>query len=147
MPKGIDPKAYAARVTQAKKKVAAIDPATKAKLSEYYPNIKKEEITKQILGRSLTAEEKKMRSNTSKPAMKKPAPKPAATKRSAAKPAPLAKAPKAPRRGTATPAPLKGPAAIAELQRQVSPKGVKKAESNVKKAVDKKYPGLYKKSK
>ena len=42
---------------------------------------------------------------------------------------------------------LTGPAAIAELQRQVSPKGVKKAEANAKKAIDKKYPGLYKKSK
>jgi len=44
-------------------------------------------------------------------------------------------------------APLKGPAAIAELQRQVSPSGMKKSEANVKKANDKKYPGLYKKSK
>ena len=70
--------------------------------------------------------------------------------RSNAKPAPLAVAPKAPRRGTATPVPLpkitlRGPAAIAELQRQVSPKGIKKTESGAKKAIDKKYPGLYKK--
>jgi hypothetical protein len=42
---------------------------------------------------------------------------------------------------------LIGPAAVAELQRQVSPKGVKKAEAGAKKAIDKKYPGLYKKSK
>ena len=42
---------------------------------------------------------------------------------------------------------LTGPAAIAELQRQVSPKGIKKAEANAKKAIDKKHPGLYKKSK
>jgi hypothetical protein len=68
-------------------------------------------------------------------------------KRPKVKPAPLGTAPKPPRRGTATPAPLRGPAAIAELQRQVSPSGVKKAESGVKKATDKKYPGLYKKSK
>jgi hypothetical protein len=44
-----------------------------------------------------------------------------------------------------TPAPLRGPAAVKELQRQVSPSGVKKTESNAKKALDKKYPGLYKK--
>jgi len=79
--------------------------------------------------------------------MKKPAPKPAATKRSTAKPSPLGTAPKPPRRGTATPAPLRGPAAVAELQRQVSPKGVKKSEMKQKQAIDKKYPGLYKKSK
>jgi Flp pilus assembly protein TadG len=42
---------------------------------------------------------------------------------------------------------LVGPAAVAELQRQVSPAGVKKAETGAKKAIDKKYPGLYKKSK
>jgi hypothetical protein len=42
---------------------------------------------------------------------------------------------------------LTGAAAIAELQRQVSPKGVKKAEVNAKKAIDKKYPGLYKSGK
>ena len=42
---------------------------------------------------------------------------------------------------------LTGPAAIKEYQRQVSPKGVKKTESGAKKALDKKYPGLYKKSK
>lgn len=42
---------------------------------------------------------------------------------------------------------LRGPAAIKEIQRQVSPKGVKKTESGAKKGLDKKYPGLYKKSK
>jgi hypothetical protein len=41
--------------------------------------------------------------------------------------------------------PLTGPAAIKEIQRQVSPSGVKKAESGAKKGLDKKYPGLYKK--
>jgi hypothetical protein len=66
--------------------------------------------------------------------MKKPAvPKKPAVKRPSAKPAPLPKKP------------LRGPAAIKELQRQVSPKGVKKSESDAKKAIDKKYPGLYKK--
>jgi hypothetical protein len=43
------------------------------------------------------------------------------------------------------PKPLTGPAAIAEIQRRTSPAGVKKAESGAKKAIDKKYPGLYKK--
>ena len=37
--------------------------------------------------------------------------------------------------------------AVKEYQRQVSPKGVKKAEEGAKKGLDKKYPGLYKKSK
>jgi len=41
--------------------------------------------------------------------------------------------------------PLTGPAAVEALQRRVSPAGVKKAESGAKKAIDKKYPGLYKK--
>jgi hypothetical protein len=43
--------------------------------------------------------------------------------------------------------PLTGPAAVKALQDRVSPSGVKKAESGAKKAIDKKYPGLYKKSK
>lgn len=38
-----------------------------------------------------------------------------------------------------TPKPLTGPAAIAELQRQVSPKGVKQAEDAAKKAIYEKY--------
>lgn len=42
--------------------------------------------------------------------------------------------------------PLTGPAAVEALQRRVSPSGVKKAESDAKKATDKKYPGLYKKT-
>jgi hypothetical protein len=40
---------------------------------------------------------------------------------------------------------LTGPAAVKALQDRVSPSGVKKAESGAKKAIDKKYPGLYKK--
>ena len=48
---------------------------------------------------------------------------------------------------TTTKKTLTGPAAVAELQRQVSPKGVKKSEMKQKQAIDKKYPGLYKKSK
>ena len=42
---------------------------------------------------------------------------------------------------------LTGPAAVKALQDRVSPSGVKKAEAGAKKAIDKKYPGLYKKSK
>ena len=139
MPNGIDPKAYAARVTQAKKKVAAIDPATKAKLEQYYPKVTKEDIAKQVLGtKKIKPEEKKMRANMAKPVMKKAAAKPMAKPavKAAAKTVVKAAAKK-----------LVGPAAVAELKKQVSPKGVKKAEAGVKKAVDKKYPGLYKKSK
>lgn len=70
------------------------------------------------------------------PNMKKPAPK---------KPV----APRKPAVGTKKPMPrtLTGPAAVEAIQRRVSPAGVKKAESGAKKAIDKKYPGLYKKSK
>ena len=45
------------------------------------------------------------------------------------------------------PAALTGPAAVKALQDRVSPAGVKKAAVAAKKATDKKYPGLYKKSK
>ena len=41
--------------------------------------------------------------------------------------------------------PLTGPAAVEALQRRTSQSGVKKAEKGAKKAIDKKYPGLYKK--
>ena len=41
--------------------------------------------------------------------------------------------------------PLTGPAAVKALQDRVSPAGVKKAATGAKKAIDKKYPGLYKK--
>jgi len=42
---------------------------------------------------------------------------------------------------------LTGKEAVDALQKRVSPSGVKKAEAGAKKAIDKKYPGLYKKSK
>lgn len=45
------------------------------------------------------------------------------------------------------PAPLTGPAAVEAIQKRVSPSGVKKAEAGAKKAIDKKYPGLYKATK
>ena len=76
---------------------------------------------------------KQITSEITKPASKKPA-----IKRPAVKPAPLPK-PK--------PKPLTGPAAVKAMQDRVSPAGVKKAEAGAKKAIDKKYPGLYKKSK
>ena len=44
------------------------------------------------------------------------------------------------------PKPLTGAAAAAEYRKQGSKAGVKKAEANAKKAIDKKYPGLTKKS-
>jgi hypothetical protein len=43
--------------------------------------------------------------------------------------------------------PLTGPAAITAIQKRTSPSGVKKAEAGAKKAIDKKYPGLYKSGK
>jgi hypothetical protein len=63
---------------------------------------------------------------------------------------PTPKKPVAPRKpavGTKKPMPkpLTGPAAVEAIQRRTSPAGVKKAESGAKKAIDKKYPGLYKK--
>jgi len=48
---------------------------------------------------------------------------------------------------TAKSKPLTGPAAVKAIQNRTSPAGVKKAEAGAKKAIDKKYPGLYKKSK
>jgi len=39
--------------------------------------------------------------------------------------------------------PLTGPAAVAELKKQVSPKGVAAAEAKARKAIEAKYPGLY----
>ena len=42
---------------------------------------------------------------------------------------------------------LTGEAAAKELQKRTSPKGVKKYEKGASKALDKKYPGLYKKNK
>jgi hypothetical protein len=127
----VDPKAYAARVTRAKKTVAAMDPAMKAKLEQYFPKVSKEDAAKQAIGgRKVSPEQKKMMSTSVKPK-----PKPAV--KTPTKPATKAPAKKS--------TPLKGPAAVKEIQRQVSPKGIKKTESGAKKAIDKKYPGLYKK--
>jgi len=70
-------------------------------------------------------------------------------------PVKLAPAPKRPSRNGATPSPLgkapakplRGPDAIREYQRQISPGGMKKSKQNQIDAIDKKYPGLYKKKK
>jgi hypothetical protein len=55
--------------------------------------------------------------------------------------------PKTTAKTTPKPKPLTGPAAVKAIQDRTSPAGVKKAEAGAKKAIDKKYPGLYKKSK
>ena len=80
-----------------------------------------------------------------KPAMKKPTVSRAPSK-SVKTPMPKVQGAK-PRTRELLSKPLTGPAAVEALQRRVSPSGVKKAESGAKKAIDKKYPGLYKKSK
>ena len=149
MPKGIDPKAYAARVTKAKKVIAAMDPAMKAKIKDMYPKITKEDITKQMIGPKTTLSdmEKRIKAN--------PTATPKATAGSLARRTPSKAAKtsmpktttKAPAKPTTKAKPLTGPAAVRELQRQVSPAGVKKAEMDAKKAIAKKYPGLTKKSK
>jgi hypothetical protein len=43
--------------------------------------------------------------------------------------------------------PLTGDKAIEAIRKRTSPKGVKEYEKGAKKALDKKYPGLYKKTK
>ncbi len=64
-------------------------------------------------------------------------PKPVARKKST--PAPMPVKPKA--------KPLTGDKAIEAIRKRTSPKGVKEYEKGAKKALEKKYPGLYKKSK
>jgi hypothetical protein len=149
MPKGIDPKAYAARITKAKKTVAAMDPATRAKIKDMYPKVTKEEVVKQAL-------------DTKKVNMKKPVPasmlkkttekmksasKVKITGTASSKPQVSGSMSKSQPKTTAKSKPLTGPAAVKALQDRVSPAGVKKAEMDAKKAIAKKYPGLTKKSK
>jgi|SanBayMetagenome_1026888.scaffolds.fasta_scaffold47932_1 hypothetical protein len=133
MPKGIDPKAYAARLTRAKRVVEAMDPATRAKIKEMYPEIKKEAIVKKALDPKKVA----------KKAAAKPVPSSKKTLMPKTTKAPAKKTPMP--KVTNKPKPLTGPAAVAEIQRRTSPGGVKKAEKDAKKGIDKKYPGLYKK--
>ena len=69
----IDPKAYAARITRAKKTVAAIDPAMKAKIKDMYPKVSKAQAAKQAIGgRKVSLEEKRMQSVTPKAKVTKP---------------------------------------------------------------------------
>ena len=133
----IDPKAYAARVTRAKKTVAAIDPAAKAKLKEMYPKV-----MKKVIGRGPTKAEQQKINEMSKVKI---------TGTASTKPrvsASMSKSqPKTTAKTTPKAKPLTGPAAIKAIQDRTSPAGVKKAEANAKKAIAKKYPGLTKKSK
>ena len=76
--------------------------------------------------------------------MKKPMPKVAGAKPGVKKPMPKIEGAKP---SVKKPMPLTGKAAVEALQRRTSPAGVKKAESGAKKAIDKKYPGLYKATK
>lgn len=49
----IDPKAYAARITRAKKTVASMDPATKAKLKDMYPSAPKTRVAKKAVAKKI----------------------------------------------------------------------------------------------
>jgi hypothetical protein len=72
----IDPKAYAARVTRAKKAVAAMDPAMKSKIKDMYPKVTKAEAAKQAIGgRKVSPEQKRMQPTPVKKAAAKPATK------------------------------------------------------------------------
>ena len=133
MANGMDPKAYAARVTKAKKTVAKMDPATKAKLSEYYPEITTKDIAKQMTNPKTTLSDMAKRIKAKPTAT----PKATVTKKAAAKPMakPAAKAtPK-----TTTKAPAKTP----------MPKTTKKPEkmtpqdAAMKKILEKKYGKIY----
>jgi len=69
----------------------------------------------------------------------KPTSKPKPVERKKSTPAPMPVKPKA--------KPLTGDKAIEAIRKRTSPKGVKEYEKGAKKALEKKYPGLYKKSK
>jgi hypothetical protein len=49
----IDPKAYAARVTRAKKIVASMDPTVKAKLKDMYPSTPKAKVAKKAVAKKI----------------------------------------------------------------------------------------------
>jgi hypothetical protein len=72
--------------------------------------------------------------------MKKPAATKPALRAPAKKTTPMPKI-------TKKPMDLTGAEAIKAIQKRTSSAGVKKAEAGVKKAIDKKYPGLYKEAK
>jgi hypothetical protein len=62
----IDPKAYAKRLTEAKKTLAKTDPAVKRKIAEMYPKVTKKQIVKKALS------PKAKPSNTAKPKVQTP---------------------------------------------------------------------------
>jgi UDP-N-acetyl-D-mannosaminuronate dehydrogenase len=121
MPKGIDPKAYAARVTKAKKVVAAASPEVKAKLKEMYPKVTKESIANKALS-----------PKKSTPAIAKPTTGIRATAKAVEKV-----------KAKAKPIITK---AEKQIAKELSTKGMKQAAKNQSDAMDKKYPGLYKKT-
>ena len=96
----IDPKAYAARITRAKKIVASMDPATKAKIKEMYPAVKKEKIVDKALSPKKAIAKKPVAPRTPskgvKTTMPKVGPKPART--IAPKPKTTKKAPSMPKK-------------------------------------------------
>jgi hypothetical protein len=69
----------------------------------------------------------------------KPTSKPKPVERKKSTPAPMPVKPKA--------KPLTGDKAAEAMRKRTSPKGVKEYEKGAKKALEKKYPGLYKKTK
>ena len=114
MPKGIDPKAYAARVTKAKKTIASMDPATAKKIKDMYPKITKEAIVNKALS-----------------------PKKATAKKAAAKPMakPTTKAPTK----TTTKAPAKTPMPKTTKK----PEKMTPQDAAMKKILEKKYGKIY----
>jgi hypothetical protein len=77
-------------------------------------------------------------------------PKPVARKKSTPVPMPVRTLPPQTKRTmpkSKGPAVLKGEAAAEAMRKRTSPKGVKEYDKGAKKALEKKYPGLYKKTK
>ena len=141
----IDPKAYAARVTRAKKIVAGADPATKAKISEMYPAVKKETIAKKALEPKKTKEQvaadRKKRMNAELKMFEKTrTPKAAKAAMEAAKAKPMAKpAAKTPAK-TTTKAPAKTTPKpkITTKQEKMTPQ-----DAAMKKILEKRYGKIY----
>lgn len=115
MPKGIDPKAYAARVTKAKKVIAAMDPAMKAKIKEMYPPIKKEAIVNKALS-----------------------PKKAVAKKAAAKPMAKPTAKATPKTTTKTPAKVTPKPKTTKKPEKMTPE-----DAAMKKILESKYGKIY----
>jgi hypothetical protein len=76
--KNIDPKVYAKRVTQAKKAIAAMDPAVKQRLKEMYPSVNVKKIIGEGLTRKATNAVKAKKNSILQPNAKKASPKPTA---------------------------------------------------------------------